>query len=90
MVSLYQARNESSNSKQLYLSVISDNLSKGDNGRAIWIDDKYLICKNDRFALYNENHEEIGFRNINQDENGIDTQNRIKIGKKWYNKLVSE
>ena len=90
MVSLYQARIESSNSKQLYLSVISDNLSKGDNGRAIWIDDKYLICENDRFALYNENDEEIGFRNINQDENGIDTQNRIKIGKKWYNKLVSE
>ena len=90
MVSLYQASKESSNSKQLFLSVISNNLSKDDCGRAIWIDDKYLICENDRFALYDENDEEIGFRNINQDENGIDTQNRIKIGKKWYNKLVSE
>ena len=69
----------SENSYQPFLKIIdSDHLDRDDYGMRLKYDDKFVFCESHRFVASDSKYKEIGKIPISQNENGIDTENRIE------------
>ena len=79
MVAMWTERNLSQNSYQPFLKAVdSDHLSKDDFGLLLRYEDTYIKCENTAFVTYNsETDEEVSRVDILQDDEGIDTEDRI-------------
>ena len=77
---MWTERNWSQNMYQPFLKEIdAEHLSRDDFGMRLIYDDRYVKCENSAFVTYDlETGEEISRIDIDQDENGIDTEDRIK------------
>ncbi|WP_081647853.1 DUF262 domain-containing protein [Butyrivibrio sp. VCB2006] len=80
MVAMWTERNLSQNSYQPFLKAIDSNhISKDDFGLRLVYDGSYVQCENSAFVTYSsENNEEISRIDICQDDEGTDTEDRIK------------
>lgn len=69
----------SENSYQPFLKVIdSDHLDRDDYGTRLKYDNNFVFCESNRFVVKDSKNEEKGKIPISQNENGIDTENRIE------------
>lgn len=78
---IWSQSNLSENAYNPFLKAIDINnkLSRADFGRKIIDKDKYIVSDNNGFIIYSlENNEIVERILINQDENGIDIENRIE------------
>ncbi len=74
----------SQNSYYPYLKVASDkHLSKDDMGRRLVFGDEYIICTNNSYLRRNNNGELVERISISQNDEGIDTEDRIKVLKNY-------
>ena len=65
-------------------------LDKDSQGQRLVYGDRHIICENDAFVLRkNETKEEIERIPIDQNEDGIDTVDRIILLKQYISRLVS-
>lgn len=79
MCALWAQQHMSENAFQTYLKVIDpSHLDRTKLGERLLIDDKYLYCEKDRFVLKDENNIVVSELKINQNEQGIDLENRIE------------
>jgi hypothetical protein len=85
-VVLWTQSQPSKNAYQPFLKVVdeNDNISKDEFGQYLVFEDTYLECDNDAFVVRNiNNDEEVRRLQINQNENGIDTEDRIQKYLNW-------
>ena len=77
---MWTERKWSQNMYQPFLKEIdADRLSRDDFGMRLVYDSSYMKCENSAFVTYSlETNEEIGRIDIAQNEDGIDTEDRIK------------
>ena len=78
----------SENTYQPFLKSIDEKrLSREHWGQRIIVGDKYVRCENDAYVIYmTDTNEEIIRVNITQNDQGIDTEDRIIKFKDWYSK----
>ena len=48
----------------------------------------YLTLDDNVFTIYDENNEEIESRPINQNDNGVDVEDRVLVGLQLLNKYM--
>lgn len=79
----------SENTYQPFLKLIDDDyLSRDDCGQYIILENAYIECINDAYLIKdNESEEELERIQIIQNENGIDTENRIEKFQKLYDAI---
>jgi hypothetical protein len=90
-VALWTQRNTSQNAYQPFLKVIdkNDNISRDDFGQYLVFEDTYLECDNDAFVVRDiNNDEEVKRLQINQNDDGVDTEDRIWKYLNWKKKPV--
>jgi len=77
---LLTQRNWSENTYQPFLKTIDDaHLSREFKGQHIVLENVYISCVNDAYVAFrNDNDEEVCRIDISQNEDGIDTENRIE------------
>lgn len=84
----------SQNSYYPYLKAVSDwsknlQLSKDDKGQRLKYDDKHIICTNNSYLIRrNEDEAVIDTISIAQNEEGIDTEDRINVLKSYLKKKL--
>ena len=90
MLVLLTQSNPSENSYQPFLKTVDDqHLSREYKGRHIVLENVYISCINNAYVVYrNDNDEEIYRIDIVQNEDGIDTENRIEKLKKLYRDIL--
>ena len=91
-VALWTQRQASQNAFQPFLKVVDNNdkLSKEWFGKRLVFEGIYVECCNDAFVVKAEdNDEEIRRLQINQNENGIDAEDRIQKYLNWINKPIN-
>ena len=63
---------------QPFLKVVdSDHLDKANTGQRLKYDDRYVYCEGSAFVIKDEADNEVERIEIEQDENGVDIENRI-------------
>lgn len=79
----------SENTYQPFLKLIDDDyLSRDYCGQYIILENVYIECGNDAYIIKdNESEDEVERIRIDQNENGIDTENRIEKFKKLYDSV---
>lgn len=83
------AKPSSSSYNPFLKKVDAVNLSKDDYGLYIIKGDKRISCENDRYAVYSiEDKMLVSELKISQNENGIDTEDRIKKFEKNYKTII--
>jgi len=90
LFSVMQTRSQwSSNTYMPYLKEADEShLSKDSLGQRLVYGDQHIICQNSAFALRNNDGEEvIEIIPIKQDENGIDTEDRIVLLKQYIKRF---
>jgi hypothetical protein len=82
MLALYTEYSWSSNAKQPFMSAIDNgSLNRDDNGCSLYYDGVIVRCKNSAFVIcLTETGEELSRIMIAQNQDGIDTENRIEKG----------
>lgn len=76
---LFTSTKLSENSYQPFLKIIdSSHLDRDDNGKRLKYDDRLVFCNSNQFVITDMKYEEKGKIPIFQNENGIDTENRIE------------
>ena len=88
-ITIWAKRLLSENAYQPFLKVVdkNDNISRDDFGKYLVFEDTYLECENDAFVLRNtDTDEEVRRLQIDQNENGIDTEDRIQKYIHWKDK----
>ena len=82
----------SENTYQPFLKLIDDDyLSRDYCGQYIILENVYIECGNDAFLIKdNESEEELERIKIEQNESGIDTENRIEKLKKCYDSIKNK
>lgn len=93
MVSVMQTRTAwSANTYMPYLKEADViHLSRDSMGQRLVYGDKHIVCANDRFLLRkNESNEIIDTMPVQQNEDGIDMENRIIVLRDYISKLFSE
>ena len=76
---LFTSTKLSENSYQPFLKIIdSKHIDRDDNGKRLKYDDRLVFCNSNQFVITDMKYEEIGKIPISQNENGIDTDNRIE------------
>ena len=75
----------SQNTYMPFLKIVSDShLSKDDMGRSLIYGDKHIICENSSYSIRsNEYDTEVDKINIPQNDEGIDTENRVELLEKY-------
>ena len=64
---------------QPFLKVVdSDHLDKANTGQRLKYDNRYVYCEGNAFVIKGENDEVVETISIEQNEDGIDTENRIE------------
>lgn len=64
---------------QPFLKVVdSDHLDKANTGQRLKYDNRYVYCEGNAFVIKDENDEVVETISIEQNEDGIDTENRIE------------
>ncbi len=84
MIILYAQTQLSENAYQPFLKVLEkhNQLSKSDFGCKLYFGEMYLTCLNAKYSMriiHNEHEYEVASLPINQNENGIDTENRVEV-----------
>lgn len=93
MVAMWTERNLSQNSYQPFLKAVDpDHISKDDFGLRLTYDDgTYVKCENTAFVKYNsETDVEISRIDICQDDEGIDTEDRIQKIYSYRNEVTAK
>lgn len=88
-IALWTQRQASQNAFQPFLKVVddNDNISRDELGQYLVYEDTYLECYNDAYVVKDlDNNEEVRRLQINQNENGIDTEDRIQKYLNWAEK----
>ena len=88
-VALWAQRQISQNAFQPFLKAVdtNNNISRDGLGQYLVFEDSYLECCNDAYVVKDiKNNEEKRKLLINQNENGIDTEDRIKKYLSWEDK----
>ncbi len=86
---LWTQRQASQNAFQPFLKAVdvNDNISRDELGKCLVFEGTYLECCNDAFLVRDiKTKDEIRRLQINQNENGIDTEDRIKKYLSWADK----
>mgnify|MGYP003306067946 CR=1 FL=1 len=66
-------------------------LSRDELGQYLILGDYWIECANDGFYLHNMSDDEIvEVLEINQNELGIDTENRVEKSMNWYKKIKKQ
>ncbi|WP_294341117.1 hypothetical protein, partial [uncultured Selenomonas sp.] len=75
----------SQNTYMPFLKIVSDShLSKDDMGRSLIYGDKHIICENSSYSIRsNEDDAEVDKIHIPQNDEGIDTENRVELLEKY-------
>ena len=93
MYSVMQTRSQwSSNTYMPYLKEADEaHLSRDSMGQRLVYGDRHIVCQNSAFALRdNETEEVIETMPIQQNEDGIDTENRILVLKRFIAKVTAD
>ena len=86
---LLTQRNWSENTYQPFLKTIDDaHLSREFKGQHIVLENVYISCVNDAYVAFrNDNDEEVYRIDISQNDDGIDTENRIEKFRTLYDSI---
>ena len=89
---LYAELYLSQNSCQPFLKLMDESaLSRDELGQYLILGDYWIECANDGFYLHNMSDDEIvEVLEINQNELGIDTENRVEKSMNWYKKIKKQ
>ena len=92
MLAMWTEISWSSNTRQPFLFEIDKkNIDRDDNGRRLLYSDKYVSCENNAFVIFAvETGEEVARIDIQQTDNGIDTEDRILKGRKQLPTLLKK
>ena len=93
MFSVMQTKSQwSSNTYMPYLKIADEeHLSRDSMGQRLVYGDRHIICQNSEFALRdNETEEVIESMPIQQNEDGVDVENRIAVLKRFIAKVTSD
>ena len=79
----------SQNAYQPFLKIIDESaLSRDDSGQYLRVGECWLECANNGFYLRNRgDNEVVEALEINQNESGLDTENRVEKVIEWYEKI---
>ena len=80
----------SESSYQPFLKTIDDaHLSTESRGKRIVLENVYVLCVNDAYVVFrNDNDEEVYRIDISQNDDGIDTENRLEKLKNLYHNII--
>jgi len=87
---LYAELYLSQNSYQPFLKLMDESaLSRDEMGQFLLVGDYWIECANDGFYLHNmSDNEVVEILKINQNEAGIDTEDRVRKAMKWYKRIM--
>lgn len=90
-IALWTQRQVSQNEFHPFLKAVdkNDNISRDKLGQYLVYKDTYLECYNDAYVVKDlRNNEGVRRLQINQDDNGIDTEDRIQKYLNWTEKPI--